>query len=80
MCAEPRLITGDFNIHVDIQDDPCTSRFMELLESLGLEQRVYEPTYGSNHTMDLILVRKVIVSSLIPPNNAFHLRPLICAM
>ena len=58
LCAEPLLITGDFNIHVDMEDDPCASRFLEFLESLGLEQHVHEPTHESNHTLDLIISRK----------------------
>ena len=58
LCAEPLLITGDFDIHVDMEDDPCASRFMEFLESLGLEQHVHEPTHESNHTLDLIISRK----------------------
>lgn len=31
---------------------------MELLESLGLEQHVHEPTQESNHTLDLIISRR----------------------
>ena len=31
------LILGDFNIHMDVLIDAYTVKFMDLLESLGLE-------------------------------------------
>ena len=34
------LITRDFNIHIDVTDDPDALRLHDLLESTGLEQHV----------------------------------------
>ena len=57
MSPEPLLITGDFNIHVDVPNDSNAARFLELLTSMGLEQHVNKPTHISGHTLDLIITR-----------------------
>ena len=51
MSNEQLLITGDFNIHVDITDDSDALKLFDLLESLGLRQHVH------GHTLDLIITR-----------------------
>ena len=57
MSPEPLLITGDFNIHVNVSRDPDAARFLELLTSMGLEQHVDKPTHISGHTLDLVITR-----------------------
>lgn len=57
MSPEPLLITGDFNIHVDVPNDSDAARFLEFLTSMGLEQHVDKPTLISGHTLDLIITR-----------------------
>ena len=57
MSSEPLLITGDFNIHVNVPNDSDAARFLELLTSMGLEQHVDKPTHISGHTLDLIITR-----------------------
>ena len=57
MSPEPLLITGDFNIHVNVPGDPDAARFLALLTSMGLEQRVDKPTHISGHSLDLIITR-----------------------
>ena len=42
--SELLLITGDFGIHVDHPCDPDCMRFLDLLESMGLQQQVDVPT------------------------------------
>ena len=37
MSSELLLITGDFNIQVDYPCDPDCVRFLDLLESMGLQ-------------------------------------------
>ena len=49
------LILGDFNIHMDVLTDAYTVKFMDLLESPGLEQHVRGPT----HPLDLVITRKM---------------------
>ena len=50
LCAEPLLICGDFNIHVDVWDDPNCVAFTDLLDSMGLEHDVKSPTQLHGHT------------------------------
>ena len=57
-CANHLLITGDFNIHMDVADDTDAVRLHELLESVGLQQHVTVPTHVSEHTLDLIITRQ----------------------
>ena len=57
LSPEPLLITGDFNIHVNVPNDSDAARALELLTSMGLEQHVDKPTYISGHTLDLISTR-----------------------
>ena len=47
----PLIITGDFNIHVDIPSDSI--QFSELLRSLSLIKHVNQPTHEKAHTLDL---------------------------
>ena len=57
-CANHLLITGDFNIHMDVADDADAIKLCELLESVGLEQHVTVPTHISKHTLDLMITRQ----------------------
>ena len=63
ICSEPPIITGDFNIHMDIQSD--STQFRQLLETISLVQHVRQPTHEKGHTLDLIITRSSdqIVSS-----------------
>ena len=66
LCTDQLLICGDFNIHVDVSDDLDACRFLELLDSVGLDQHVSVPTHISGHTLDLIITRnsdQLLVSS-----------------
>lgn len=58
LSSEPLLITGDFNIHVDVADNSDGVYLLELLESMGLQQHIDKPTYESEHTLDLIITRR----------------------
>ena len=53
-CTNHLLITGDFNIHMDVADDPDAIRMRGLLESTGLKQHVNIPTHISGHILDLL--------------------------
>ena len=56
--VDPIIISGDFNIHIDVPDDPCTVKFLSILECLGLKNHVFNPTYESGHALDLFITRK----------------------
>ena len=49
------IIVGDFNIHVDVENDSLGTAFLSQLDSFGFCQCVHEPTHTFNHTLDLVL-------------------------
>lgn len=49
---------GDFNIHVDVSDDPDATKFLDLIDSLGLQQHMNKPTHIHKHILDLVITRK----------------------
>ena len=57
LSKEQLLIVGDMNIHVDDVSDADARNFLDLLESLGLQQQVRGPTHIHGHTLDLVVTR-----------------------
>ena len=52
------VIVGDLNLHLDIQEDPDTQRFIDITEPLGLKQDVVGPTHIGGHTLDVVISRE----------------------
>jgi hypothetical protein len=52
------LLNGDFNFHMELQNDAHASTFRELLQSAGLRHHVTKTTHRSGHTLDLIIDRQ----------------------
>ena len=68
----PLLVTGDFNIHVDCEDNPESRSFADLLESLCCTQHVQFCTHTHGHTLDLLISRQsdnVIVGQPWPDDS-----------
>ncbi len=62
------VITGDFNLHVDVVNDTYAQRFSAIIESVGFRQHVSQPTHNKGHTLDLVLSRNsddIIKSTLV---------------
>ena len=60
LCTEPILLCGDFNIQVDVQDNPNVESFLDLIDSLGLFQHVHlVATHVQGHILDLVITRKM---------------------
>lgn len=53
--SDKLIIVGDFNIHVDADNDRLSTAFLSLLDSVGFSQIVHKPTHCFNHTLDLVL-------------------------
>ena len=51
LSSESLLVTSDFNIHVDVVRNPYREKFLELLETMGLQKHVIKPTHESGHTL-----------------------------
>ena len=74
LSSESLLVTGDFNIHVDVVGGPDCAKFLELhiLETMGLQQHVNTLTHESGYTLDLILSRQcenLVKTTLV---SAYH--------
>ena len=52
------LCIGDFNIHFENERCRASRNFRAMLNGLGLDQRVTEPTHEKNHTLDLVITRQ----------------------
>ena len=52
---------------MDVPNDTDALKFLDLLESLGLEQHVTEPTHIRGHTLDLVITRKIEDILASPP-------------
>ncbi len=52
------LVTGDFNFHVDILNDPEAKNILYDLEMMDLHQLVKEPIHKDGHTLVLIITRQ----------------------
>ena len=53
------LILGDFNIRLNLSTDADTVKFVDLLESLGLEQHLRGPTHTHGNTLNFVITRKM---------------------
>ena len=73
LSSEPLLITGDFNIHVDVVGDPVRAKFLDLLEAMDMLQHVTTPTHESGHTLDLIITRQCDALVKDPPVSDYHI-------
>ena len=66
------IVVGDFNVHVDVENDSLGVSFRSILDSLGFSQVVDGPTNKRFHTLDLILTYGISIEHLtIFPHNDF---------
>lgn len=50
-------VLEDFNTLVDVPNGIDAEKFLDLLESFGLEQHVTEPTHIFGHRLDLVITK-----------------------
>eukprot|EP00116_Pleurobrachia_bachei_P005838 sb/3466100/ len=62
---EPTIICGDFNIHLEKVEDPCTKKFQNLLYDFGWSNIVSEKTHVAGGTLDLVLVQRSITAAIM---------------
>lgn len=58
LTTEPLLVIGDFNIHVDCEENTDAIRLQQRLASTGREQHVKIPTHVHGHILDLVITRQ----------------------
>ncbi len=51
-------MTGNFNFHVDIPDDPEAKWMLVALDMMDLYKLVNEPTHKEGHTLEFIITRQ----------------------
>ena len=51
------LLLGDFNFHINKNNDPNVIKFGKLLEEFSLQLHVTSPTCKSFNTLDLVMTR-----------------------
>ena len=72
MCPEVLVISGDFNLHLDMWPPwQRHQKFMDLLETFSLSQRISGPTHLLGHTLDLIITRSSDDIVLASPRTTF---------
>lgn len=79
MKSDKVIIVGDFNIHVDVDDDCLATAFKSLLYSIGFSQRVNKPTQSFNNILDLVLTCGIDADhiTVFPQNPVLSDRSLI---
>ena len=58
LSAEPLLIVGDFNYHVDDPNNNDAAQFLDLINSMNLIHYVHESTHEDSHILDLVITRE----------------------
>ena len=48
------MLAGDFNLHVNDENDTEASLFIDTIEAMGLQQRVIYPTHKADNILDLV--------------------------
>ena len=73
LCPEVLLVTGDFNFHLDDDSDADAKKFMELLDTFGLQQHVITPTHMSGHLLDLVISRTSNDINVFSPQSSYFI-------
>ena len=53
-------IAGDFNLHIDYQEDPEAQLFTDMMDALGLDCHINFPTHQSGHSLDLVFTKALV--------------------
>ena len=65
------IVVGDFNFHVDVENDSLNINFNSILDSIEFSQSVHRPTHCLNHTLDLVLTYGIESEQLtVFPHNS----------
>ena len=59
------ILVGDFNMHINNQDDPEANILMDIMTALGLQQHTNFVTHCSGNTLDLIFTEIIMRQKVI---------------
>ena len=63
--AEVLILTGDFNVWVDVEDDVDAKKVLKIMNSYGLTQLVNGPTHDNGHTLDQIYLNQYQINTKV---------------
>ena len=72
----PSIVAGDFNVKLNIRDDPCTSSFLTVLDEFNFSViPIDSPTHQCGNTLDFAIVMNSFLykCSSCVVDNSFHL-------
>ena len=59
------VIAGDFNLHIDNDEDPVAQLFINMMDALGLDCHVDFPTHENGHSLDPIFTEMLSKMKII---------------
>ena len=59
------VIAGNFNLHIDNDEDPVAQLFINMMDALGLDCHVDFPTHENGHNLDLIFTEMLSEMKII---------------
>ena len=59
------VIAGDFNLHIDNDEDPVAQLFINMMDAMGLDCHVDFPTHENGHSLDLIFTEMLSETKII---------------
>ena len=67
------VVLGDFNIHVNIIDNPNAGIFLDTMAVLSLKQHVKSPTHKSGNCLDLVFTEEMSKTKAIRCNQSMFM-------
>ena len=67
------VIAGDFNLHIDNDEDPEAQLFTDMMAALGLDCHVDFPTHKYGHSLDLVFTETLSEMKIIKCNPGTYL-------
>ena len=65
------ILTGVFNIHIELMKDPYTITFMDFLDCFNLQNHIIFSTHIQHHHLDLVI--SDVSNSVVSSSNPGHL-------
>ena len=68
------IISGDFNLHVDVEANHQAKEFTDMLGSMDFTQHITGPTHKRGHTLDLVITKGLdtTITSIQEHPNSDH--------
>ena len=67
------VIAGDFNLHINNQEDPEAQLFTDMMDVLGLDCHINFPTHQNGQSLDLVFTKALSGMKIIRCNPGTYL-------